>query len=295
MMKKGKPMRLTIKLAFVFLSFSLVLFGFNGDPENLDHSTPAAAPTTEIEVQAVKTGTLPKTINESSGLEESGTPGVFFTHNDAGNAAELYKINAKGKLLATLPVAGAENVDWEDITRDDKGNIYIADTGNNNNKRKQLKIYRLEKGDPEQVSEITFQYSDRKAGSADKNHFEFDCEAVFWHRSRLYLVTKDRENGMEARLYELADTPGDHEAKPIAHYPVHAAITAADISPDGKTLMLLSLGKIHLFQVEGTNFFGSKMVTRSLGKVGQSEGAVFTGNNTIMISSEKGGLYRYEL
>jgi hypothetical protein len=100
---------------------------------------------------------------------------------------------------------------------------------------------------------------------------------------------------MDTRIYELPDTAGDHEAKLIGHYPVNAPVTAADMSPDGKRLMLLSVGKIHLFQVEGTNFFGSRMVTRSLGKVGQTEGAVFTSNHTLMITSEKGGLYRYEL
>jgi hypothetical protein len=295
MMKKSTPLRLTIKLAFVFLFFSLLLFGYNDDPEQLPKTSPPKAPAPRMEGQAVKTGTLPKEINESSGLEETGTPGVFFTHNDAGNAAELYKINAKGQLLATLPVAGAENIDWEDIARDSQGNIYIADTGNNDNKRKRLKIYKLQHGDPEQVSEIIFNYGDRKNGSGQKGPYEYDCEAIFWHHSKLYLVTKDKGNGLQARLYELPDTPGDHEAQQIGHYPVNSPVTAADISPDGKRLLLLSVGKIHLFQVEGTNFFGSKMVTKSLGKVGQTEGAVFTDNNTIMISSEKGNLYRYKL
>ena len=295
MMKKRTPTGLTIKLVFAFLFISLLLFGINHQPEPLAGSTPAAALPPDTDEQAVKTGTLPKKINESSGLEQSGTRGVFLTHNDAGNPAELYRINAAGKLLATLPVAGAENVDWEDITRDSQGNIYIADTGNNDNKRKRMKIYKLQNGDHEQVSQIIFEYGDRKNGTADKAHFEFDCEAVFWHNAKLYLVTKDREDGEEARLYELPDTPGEHEAKLISHYPVHAPVTAADLSPDGKRLMLLSVGKIHLFEVAGNNFFGSRMVTKSLGKVGQTEGAVFTDNNTIMISSEKGDLYRYEL
>jgi hypothetical protein len=289
MMKKGTSIRLTIKLAFVFLSLSLLLFGFN------DNQAPGPPPAPDMPAQAVRTGTLPKKIKESSGLEQTGTPGVFFTHNDAGNAAELFKINAKGQLLATMPVAGAENIDWEDITRDNQGNIYIADTGNNDNKRKRLKIYKLAQGDPEQVSEIIFEYGDRKNGTADKAHYEFDCEAVFWHNHKIYLVTKDRDDGVDARLYELPDTPGSHEAKALNHYRVNAAVTSADMSPDGKTLMLLSVGKIHLFRVDGDNFFSSKMVTKALGKVGQTEGAVFTDNNTIMISSEKGDLYRYEL
>jgi hypothetical protein len=289
MMKKGMTWRLTIKLVFVFLSITFLLYGWNHGPAQLPAKAAAPALPPAALAQAVKTGTLPKEIPESSGLEETGTPGVFFTHNDAGNAAVLYKINAKGKLLAALPVAGAENVDWEDIARDKAGNIYIADTGNNKNKRKLLKIYKLHHGDPEQVSEIYFAYGDR--GKVKKG---FDCEAIFWHQSKLYLVTKDRDDGIDARLYVVPDTPGEHEAKPISHYRVNAAVTAADISPDGKTLMLLSVGKIHLFHVEGSNFFASKMVTRSLGNAGQTEGAVFTGNHTLMITSEKGGIYRYD-
>jgi myo-inositol-hexaphosphate 3-phosphohydrolase len=288
-------MRLTIKLAFIFLFFSLLLFGFNRDPGQTITKAAAELQAPGVTAQAVKTGTLSKKIRESSGLEETGSPGVFFTHNDAGNPAELYKIDAKGKVLATLPVAGAENVDWEDITRDNQGNIYIADTGDNDNKRKHLRIYKLDHGDPENVSQINFVYGDSKTSTTGKASYEFDCEAIFWHRSRLYLVTKDRDKGVDARIYELADTAGDHVAKLISHYPVNAPVTAADMSPDGKRLMLLSVGKIHLFQVEGTNFFGSRMVTKSLGKVGQTEGAVFTSNHTLMITSEKGGLYRYEL
>lgn len=295
MMKKARTMRLTIKLAFVFLSLSLVLFGFDQETTPASSTPSPAAPASPSDAMAVKTGTFPEKIKESSGLEETGKEGVYYTHNDAGNEAVLFKVNAKGQVQATLPVAGAENVDWEDLTRDSEGNVYIADTGDNDNERKKLTIYKLAKGDPENVSLITFRYSDRQAGEKNREQTAYDCEAIFWHRSRLYLVTKDREKSREARIYELADTPGEHEATPVARYPVKAAITAADISPDGKTLMLLSVGKIHLFRVEGNNFFGSPMVTRSLGKVGQTEGAVFTGNHSLAISSEKGGLYRYSL
>ena len=294
-MKMARTMGLTVKLAFVFLFFSLVLFGFDQETPQASHAPPLAASASPKEALAVQTGTFPDKIKESSGLEETGKEGVYYTHNDAGNEAVLFKVNAKGQVQASLPVAGAENIDWEDLTRDSEGNIYIADTGDNDNERKKLTIYKLAKGDPENVSLITFTYSDRQVGKNAKVRPAYDCEAIFWYRSKLYLVTKDREKALEARIYELADTPGEHEAIPVAHYPVKAAITAADISPDGKTLMLLSVGKVHLFQVAGNNFFGSDMVTRSLGKVGQTEGAVFTGNHSLAISSENGGLYRFEL
>lgn len=295
MMKKARTLGLSVKLAVVFLFFSLVLFGFDQESQPAGSSSPPRQAASAEEVLAVKTGTLPEKIQESSGLEETGKEGLYYTHNDAGNDAVLFKVNAKGQVLASLRVAGAENIDWEDITRDKEGNIYIADTGDNDNERKKLTIYKLAQGDPENVSQITFSYSDRQEGKNGKERPAYDCEAIFWHHSRLYLVTKDREKGKEARIYELPDTPGEQEATPVAHYPVQAAITAADISPDGKTMMLLSVGKVHLFQVAGNNFFGSKMVTKSLGKVGQTEGAVFTDNHSLAISSEKGGLYRYKL
>ncbi|PIQ20928.1 MAG: hypothetical protein COW65_12150 [Cytophagales bacterium CG18_big_fil_WC_8_21_14_2_50_42_9] len=291
-------MRLNLKLTVFFLFFSFMLFGYVYSPEtgrNSGNSIKPGALATAAG-KAVKIGSLPSEINESSGLETGNKPGTYLTHNDAGNAAELFRIDSKGKLLATLPVSGAENIDWEDITKDNQGNIYIGDTGNNNNKRTHLKIYKLRQGNPAQVSIIAFEYADRKAGTADKSNYEFDCEALFWHRSKLYLVTKDRGAGITAKLYELPDQSGTHEARYISRYDVNAPVTAADISPDGKTLLLLSKGALHFFPANNSpNFFKSGMKTYDLGKVGQTEGAVFTDNKTVMITNENGDLYQYKL
>jgi len=284
-------MRLSFKLAILFFTASMLLYGF-GENSSLESSVPE---TPVVAGQTTKIANLPKKIKESSGLEEADQPGTFYTHNDANNPAELFKIDQNGKLLATISLAPIENVDWEDLARDDKGHIYIADTGNNSNKRKKLKIYKLNPEQPEEVAEITFEYADRKAGTADKDHFEFDCEAIFWYRSNLYLTIKDRNDGL-ARLYKVPDQPGDHEAKPIGSYRVNAPITAADISPDGTTLLLLSTGKLHLFRPEGERkMLGGKMQTLDLGKVGQTEAAVFTDNKTIVLTSEQGNMYRYKL
>jgi hypothetical protein len=290
-------MHLPIKLTIIFLFLSLVLFGYVYQPKTTLKPKPIGVTKPELTIQkAVKLGTLPLEINESSGLETGDKPGTYFTHNDAGNAPELFRIDAQGKLLATLPVAGAENIDWEDIAKDNQGNIYISDTGNNTNKRTHLKIYKLRQGNPNRVSTIHFEYADRKAGTADKSNYEFDCEALFWYQSKLYLVTKDRSNGTTAKLYELSDQPGTHEAKFISKYEVQAPVTAADVSPDGKTLLLLSKGAIHLFPANGSaNFFKSNMKTYALGKVGQTEGAVFTDNRTVLLTNEDGDLYQYKL
>jgi sugar lactone lactonase YvrE len=37
------------------------------------------------------------------------------------------------------------NIDWEDITKDKDGNLYVGDFGNNDNERKDLCIYKIDK------------------------------------------------------------------------------------------------------------------------------------------------------
>ncbi|WP_026462986.1 hypothetical protein [Adhaeribacter aquaticus] len=284
-------MNLKLKIAVVFIFFSLIIFAF--DQEESNPGTNVTTSTAPVAPEAIKIGELPKVVNESSGIEIGNAPGTFVTHNDAGNSAEIYTIDAQGKLLATTPLPQIENIDWEDITKDNKGNIYIADTGNNSNKRKKLKIYKLKLENPDEIETIEFEYADRQKKN---QNFDYDSEALFWYRSRLYVVTKDREQGVNARLYELPDQPGTYEAKPITNYDIYAPVTSADVSPDGKTLLLLSLGKLHLFNLNGsTDFFASKKGEISLGKVGQTEAAVFTDNRTIVFTNEQRGLFQYKL
>jgi len=76
---------------------------------------------------------LPKDLKENSGL-------VAYTENtawgieDSGNSYNIYKINFDGEILKTLEVKNAKNKDWEDLAKDDEGNLYIGDFGNNENR-----------------------------------------------------------------------------------------------------------------------------------------------------------------
>jgi hypothetical protein len=85
---------------------------------------------------------LPSIIDESSGLAFYNDT-LLITHNDSGDKPLLYFFTLRGKLVHTLFIENALNEDWEDITSDNQGNIYIGDIGNNNNKRKDLKIYKI--------------------------------------------------------------------------------------------------------------------------------------------------------
>ena len=77
-------------------------------------------------------------LDEISGLEMLNDS-TFVALNDGGHEATLYLLNIRGKIIKKVKIENAKNVDWEDIAVDDK-NIYIADVGNNTNKRKDLLI-----------------------------------------------------------------------------------------------------------------------------------------------------------
>ena len=51
---------------------------------------------------------------------------------DSGNESKLFNIDDKGGVIGEVNV-GITNNDWEDLTCDAEGNLYIGDFGNNNN------------------------------------------------------------------------------------------------------------------------------------------------------------------
>lgn len=247
-------------------------------------------------------GQMPAEITESSGLEIADEPNTFFTHSDHGNgSATLYKINQSGKLLKTYSVSGASLVDWEDLARDESGNLYIADTGNNSGNRSELKIYKTNVNNPSSAQTITLNYETRDAvetkgkkgkGKA-KTAKNFNSEAIFWHNGNLYLVTKASGGNGEAHLFQVSDSPGSHTAKLIGSKEIGYKVTSADISPSGDKLVLMSLGKLHVFNISGADYFKGNAQTINLGNVGQTEGMVFTDNNNIVFCNESGQLFKY--
>jgi len=243
-----------------------------------------------------KLGTMSK-VPESSSLALAEEPGTFYTNADAGNSPTLYKVDLKGNLLQEidLPVA---NHDWESLAKDDKGNLYVVDAGNNNNSRKNLVVYRLKPANPKQISQIPFAYADQTEFPPKKDERNFDCEASLWHAGKLYLFTKDRAQQSTSKVYTLNDQPGQQTAKLVAKLAIPGEVTDANLSPNGKRLALL--GREELFILEGNDLdaiLKSKPQPRrvDLGGAGQTEGLVFIDDQTLIISTEQGSLYQYKL
>ena len=232
-------------------------------------------------------------VPESSGLALTGEAGSFYTHGDDGTQPILYKISTTGKTLAQLDIP-VKSHDWESITRDTNGHVYIGDVGNNNNSRQDLVIYRLNPGNVQQVQEIHLKYPDQKDFPPAKEERNFDCEATLWHAGKVYLFTKDRAQEQTSKVYAVPDQPGTYTAQQITRLAIPGQVTDAALSPDGRRLVLLA--RQEMFVLEGNSFEEILKATPrqiSLKGAGQTEGAVFTDNNTLYISNEQGALYTY--
>ncbi len=87
---------------------------------------------------------------ESSGIAVSRRhPGLLWTHNDSGDGPFLYATNLRGDNLGVYTVTGASATDWEDVAPGPCPNaagwcLYIADTGDNLERRRDAAIYIVE-------------------------------------------------------------------------------------------------------------------------------------------------------
>lgn len=281
-----------IKVFIVMASLVGLLFYFLGGSNAGKNKTSAEETIAGLQ----KLAPLPGSISESSGVEVLPQKNQYITHNDAGNKAQLYQIDATGKLIRTYKL-NVPNVDWEDLTRDSNGNLYIADTGNNNNKRKELAIYKVSTDDLNRAAAIRFTYEDQTEFPPDQKDRNFDCEGIFWHNGQLYIVTKDRGKKQTAKIYIVPDEPGAYKAKLVGSARLNGQVTSAAISPDGKMVALLEEEKLHLFNdfKEAAKFYEGQEDRVDLKGTGQTEAVAFEDNNTLIITSEGGNLYRYTL
>ncbi len=175
--------------------------------------------------------TLPSETKETSGL--LFLDGKIITHNDSGDAANLYEIDSlSGNLLRTININNATNIDWEDIT-DDKNYIYIGDFGNNNGDRTNLKIYKILKSDFKNsnsltAEEITFSYQDQSDFTSNPNNNNFDAEAFVVDGESIFIFSKNWTN-FTTNVYKIPKTIGNHSALKVSSANVEGLITGATL------------------------------------------------------------------
>ena len=193
---------------------------------------------------------LPEVLHEISGLAVVG-PDSIFAINDGGNGALLHVIDASGELRHTYPVPGTHNTDWESLARDDRGRLYLCDTGNNRNARRDLRIYRLDPTN-RRVDTITFHYPDQTEFPPPRAGWRYDLEGVFWYADSLHLFTKNRigEGDYTTTYYTIPAQPGEYTAQRRERLLLKKrVVTGAALRPDGREIALLTYDVRRFFWV----------------------------------------------
>jgi len=253
-----------------------------------------------------------RAITESSGIVASRrNPGIFWTHNDSGDAPVLYAFDRKGRSMGRWRIAGAEAFDWEDIAagpgpQAGVSYIYIGDIGDNYSRRDHITVYRV----AEPV--ITSDDNSSKAGKQrtteaseairlkypDGKH---DAETLMVHPTTgdLYIITKDFRS--VAGVYKLKAPFNTATVNTLVRVSdvsvpnlVGGLITGGDISPDGRRVVLcdyLSGYEISLADDAKDDFdkiWKQPIAKIELGPRKQGEGVCYSlDGNSIMATSEK--------
>ncbi len=301
------------KFSSFVISFALVCLNFSGchsaSPSDRRNSLTDNSATDYENPQVVgkiKSGD----IKESSGIAASRCQtDVLWTHNDSGGGAFLYALNSKGESLGVWRVAQAENKDWEDIAafKNAAGEcfLYIGDTGDNDRKRDDLKIYRVKEPTVSAESKST----DRKNAGTTENaetirlgyaDGKYDAETLMIHPKSgdVYILTKrtDAASGVYklAANYSLDKT---NTLKKIAELSVpsipNGFLTGGDISPDGKRVVVCDyFGAYELEKPTLTTNFDEiwkqKIKLINLGEREQGEAIGYSSDgNSLFATSEK--------
>ncbi len=219
--------------------------------------------------QIVLSGTLQdKEMNEISGIAASGiAKDTYYVHNDSGDTSRFFAISPEGKLLSTIyykgtPAAPQGVFDCEDIAVGPgpvakKSYVYIADIGDNTANRKYTTIYRI----AEQASLL-------KGGNVNATatplHLKYpdgpkDAEAMMIDpKQKLIYIVSKRSDTVKVYTAPLAFKANDTVTMTyrtklfFKGFKPFKWITAADISKDGKQVLVKSYEKVYYWKRDGT-------------------------------------------
>jgi hypothetical protein len=221
-----------------------------------------------------------------------------------GRLAEL----APGRRLRAVPVPGATNVDWEDIARDDQGNLWIGDIGDNDCDRSFVTLYKVREPDPATATSATLLASYRlRYPDHDPGCRGWDAESLFLVGGVPYLITK---SGFPAVYRAAALDPartttmrrigglGSGDTEPLV-FP-----TGADLSADHRRLAVVSYPTLAVYQASDPSRTGEALVADLTGRAARwtlrlgcllcsvdqlsmIEGVAFTAGDDLTLLSER--------
>jgi hypothetical protein len=244
-----------------------------------------------------RSSALPNALRETSGVAVGvRSPGLIWTHNDGDRRAYLYVIAADGDVQARIEVDRSFN-DWEDIDRgrcDLGACLYLADTGDNNERRDNIRLFRLAEPDAEDDEEV----------DAERYRMELpdgprDIEAMYvLPNEQIFFVTKGRNHPVTIYRYPLPLRSDEVvtlvEVQRLTTDRVARArmVTGASATLDGSTVAIRTYETLEFFSVTA----GERLLESDLGRVdlrslgeAQGEGVGFGADGTVVLTSESAG------
>ena len=197
-------------------------------------------------------GGMPKDSGESSGFASSRVyPGAIWMIRDSGHPNELYALRFDADGRATnrvLPVAGADNRDWEEVTRYDKpdgtSGLWIVESGQSGSNRF---IYDVPEPDPDRdvvaraSARYAYAYPDEKSNT----------EAAFTYDNKLILVAKS----FPAKIYRF-DKPlsesGVNVPTLVGEIQDSRGVSVAKPSPDRRWLVTATHDTLFVYRNKGS-------------------------------------------
>lgn len=230
-------------------------------------------------------------IKESSGVARSTRyPDVLWTHNDSGNPEILFAIKRDGTLLGKWPVTGARLVDWEDMAFDGRGNLLLADTGDNRRTRTQIRIHRVKEPDPHRhQGDVPVEHS----WVLQHPNGPRDVEGLFVIGNDGFLITKRAEATAEIYRFSLDPSVTSQTLQLVTEIDVGSPLTGAAISADKNWIALVAHGAAFAYQIDGD-------VTRARGEATHAirfkkrriEGCTFVPEG-LLATAETGRIYLF--
>lgn len=189
------------------------------------------------------------TMKEASGIASSKiNPGYIWVHEDSGTPAQISLLKNDGIFLKSIPVQGASNIDWEDMSLSKGPNpsldyIYLADIGDNLLVRADYTIYRfpepgLAVDTVQTIDKIRFRYPD---GSHNAEAFVVDNVT-----RDIYLITKSDNPSQIYKLPYPQSVTSLNQAVPAGQLSF-GGVTGAAISVDGKEIIIKTYPALNYF------------------------------------------------
>lgn len=242
-------------------------------------------------------------LDESSGVAPSKRRGVYWTHNDSGDGPYIYATDTAGRDLGAIRVAGARNVDWEDMARAPCPAapgvcLFMGDIGDNHSRRPFIQVYVVPEPDPPLAAADTM----RSVTPVDSIRLRYpdhphNAESlVITHGGRLLIITKDLFE--PARVFSAPLT--GHGAEPVTLTPLCTLnikisaprgriVTGATLSPDGRWLVARTYISLHVFALDAacTPLLPERGVPIPVVEA-QGEGIAFEDGHRLVLTSERG-------